>query len=128
MWEDYDNGGNREGPVAHTLRLPYMGNGLVESDLQLIEAKFCGVELGEGRPFLHAHSFHDEGEMRANDNGGRVVDLADTPAKCAIDLLPPKDKEDVLRANATSGPNGGPTEHLEGWLVGRPDFTKMSGL
>ena len=48
------------------------------------------TQLGEGRPFLHAHSFHDEGEARANDSGARVVDLGDTAAKCAIDLLPPQ--------------------------------------
>ena len=37
VWEDVDAGGNREIPVAHTLRLPDRGQGLTESDLQLIE-------------------------------------------------------------------------------------------
>lgn len=70
-------------------------------------------------PGFHAFSFFLE-------DGSPCVDLLDSSAKCMLDVLPPPDKANVLKANSTSGAGGGPSEHFVQWIQGRPDLDAMS--
>lgn len=111
-------------PVCNTLRLPYMGAGLVEEDLLLVARRFLyaggcpedGLPIPPGQVAaapVHANVIYVGGE--------RHVDGRDSAVKCMLDSLDADARQDILRQNAAAE-DGGPSPRFLEWIAGRPDL------
>mmetsp|Transcript_18967 Transcript_18967/g.57627 ORF Transcript_18967/g.57627 Transcript_18967/m.57627 type:complete len:172 (+) Transcript_18967:176-691(+) len=101
-------------PVCHSLRLPYMGEGLTAADFRLIATAFLyrcvrGLAADDAGSYFGAYSFAH--------GGAAVVDAGDAAVKCMLDGMDAEALAEVIQQNKGA-------EHLASWLDGRPDYAE----